>query len=79
MRLRLVPALVIAFYLAMTFFVTYPGYLPFNTIDPKVLGLPFSLFWQVVWISSSMLVLAGLFAWEKRVRRLGRSGTAESE
>jgi len=79
MKPRLVPSLVLAFYLAMLFFVTYPGYVPFNTIDPRVLGLPFSLFWQILWITSSILVLAGLFAWEKRQSRRRRSGATESD
>ena len=65
-RKRLVPILAISFYLAMAFFLTYPGYLPFNHIRPFVLGLPFSLFWQVLWITASIFVLAGVFHWEKR-------------
>ncbi len=66
MRLRLIPTLAVCFYLAMAFFLTYPGYLPFNQIRPFVLGLPFSLFWQVLWITASIFVLAGVFHWEKR-------------
>lgn len=65
MRFRLVPTLAVCFYIAMAFFVTYPGYVPFNHIRPFVFGLPFSLFWQVLWISSSIFVLAGVFAWER--------------
>ena len=72
-NIPLVPSLAIVFYLAMLFFVTYPGYVPFDTIRPMVLGLPFSLFWQVLWIVASIFVLAGAFAWEKR-RRRGRAG-----
>jgi hypothetical protein len=63
---RLVPTLAVLFYLAMVLFVTYPGYVPFNQIRPFVFGLPFSLFWQVVWISASIFVLAGVFLWEQR-------------
>ena len=66
MRIRLIPTLAVCFYLAMVFFVTYPGYVPFNHIRPFVLGLPFSLFWQVLWITSSIFVLTGVFVWEKR-------------
>jgi hypothetical protein len=69
---KLVPISAILFYLAMTFFVTYPGYVPFNRIEPFVLGLPFSLFWQVLWIVGSGFVLAGVFVWEKQ-RRAGDS------
>lgn len=73
MRTRLVPALAIAFYLAMAVAVTYPGYVPFNRIRPFVLGLPFSLFWQVLWISSAVFVLAGVYLWESRRRGAGRA------
>jgi uncharacterized membrane protein len=66
MRFRLIPTLAVCFYLAMVFFVTYPGYVPFNHIRPFVFGLPFSLFWQVIWITSSIFVLTGVFLWEKR-------------
>lgn len=69
MRLRLVPALAVSFFLAMLFFVTYPGYVPFNRIRPFVLGLPFSLFWQVLWIVGSLLVLAAVYRWEQRRAR----------
>ena len=74
MRTRLIPAAAIAFYVAMAFFVTYPGYIPFDRIRPFVLGLPFSLFWQVLWITSSIFVLAGVYLWEKR--RADRSRNA---
>jgi hypothetical protein len=53
----------------MVFFVTYPGYVPFNRIQPFVFGLPFSLFWQVLWITSSIFVLAAVFFWEQRRAR----------
>jgi hypothetical protein len=53
-----------AYFLAMVFFVTYPGYVPFDRIRPFVLGMPFSLFWQVLWICGAVLVLAGVFLWD---------------
>lgn len=68
MRDRLVPTLGAAYFLAMLVFVTYPGYVPFNRIRPFVLGLPFSLFWQVLWISGAVLVLTAVFVWEQRRR-----------
>jgi hypothetical protein len=69
MRIRLVPTLAVLYYAAMVFFVTYPGYVPFDRIRPFVLGLPFSLFWQVCWIVGAGLVLGGVFVWEKTRRR----------
>jgi hypothetical protein len=77
MRFRLVPTLAICFYLAMVFFVTYPGYVPFNHIRPFVFGLPFSLFWQVLWITASIFVLTGVFFWERR--RAERSAPPDGE
>ena len=68
MKIRLVPTLAIAFYIAMAVAVTYPGYVPFNRIRPFVFGLPFSMFWQVLWITGAVFVLAGVFLWEKRTR-----------
>ena len=68
MRLRLVPTFGIAYFLAMAFFVTYPGYVPFDRIRPFVLGLPFSLFWQVMWICGAVLVLATVFFWEANAK-----------
>jgi hypothetical protein len=40
-----------------TVFLTYPGMVPFNRIEPLVLGLPFSMFWIVLWVA---IVFAGL-------------------
>ena len=68
MKIRVVPALVVAFYVVMWVVLIYPGYIPFNRIRPFVLGMPFSLFWQVAWIVATVVVLAGLFAWERRTR-----------
>jgi len=68
MKLRVVPAFGIAYFVAMAVFLTYPGYVPFDRIRPFVFGLPFSLFWQVMWICGAVLVLTTVFLWETRVR-----------
>jgi hypothetical protein len=68
MRIRLIPALAVLYYAAMIFFVTYPGYVPFDRIRPFVLGMPFSMFWQVCWIVGAGLVLGGVFVWEQKRR-----------
>ncbi len=73
MRQRVVHALAIIYFLAMLVAVTYPGYVPFNRIRPFVLGIPLSLFWQLIWISGAVVVLGGLFIWEKKRRRLRHS------
>ncbi len=70
MKRRLVPALAVAYYVLMAVAVTYPGYAPFSRIRPFVLGLPFALFWQLLWISGAVLVLTGVFFWEKHRQEL---------
>ncbi len=72
MKQRVVPALAIIYFLAMLVAVTYPGYVPFNRIRPFVLGMPFSLFWQLIWINGAVLVLGGVFIWDKARRRKRR-------
>jgi len=83
MRIRLVPTLAALYYAAMIFFVTYPGYVPFDRIRPFVLGMPFSMFWQVLWICGAIFVLAGVFFWEQRRRAdaqgSGKRGSSSSQ
>lgn len=69
LRKHLVPILAVLYYLAMTAALTYPGYLPFNRIRPFVFGLPFSLFWQIIWICGAILTLTGVYVWETRRNR----------
>jgi hypothetical protein len=62
--------------------VTYPGYVPFNEIRPFVFGLPFSLFWQVLWICGAVLVLSLLYLWERADQPAagrGREGAESSD
>jgi hypothetical protein len=50
-------------------FLTYPGMVPFNRIRPLVLGLPFVMFWIVLWIVLVMAGFALLNAVETRAAR----------
>lgn len=45
------------FFVLFVLAVTWPGMLPFNRTNPKVLGLPFSMFWIALWVFMSFLVL----------------------
>lgn len=45
------------FFLLFTAAVTWPGMIPFNRIEPTVLGLPFSMAWIALWIILSFVVL----------------------
>lgn len=73
MKQRIVPALATIYFLGMLVAMTYPGYVPLNRIYPFVLGMPLSLFWQLIWISGAVVVLGGLFLWEKKHRGRRRS------
>ena len=68
MRRKLVPSLAVVYFIAMLVAVTYPGYVPFNQIRPFVFGLPFSLFWQVLWVSGAVIVLTLVYLWERPER-----------
>lgn len=65
MKPRPVPLLAIAFYLLMTIALVYPGYVPFNRIRPFILGLPFALFWQILWLLGAIALLSGVYLWER--------------
>ena len=36
--------------------VTYPGLVPFNTVRPYILGLPFAFFWPAAWVAGATVV-----------------------
>jgi hypothetical protein len=47
----------VVFFLLFVLAVTWPGMIPFNRIEPLVLGLPFSMAWIALWVALSFLVL----------------------
>lgn len=53
---RLARAVTTLYVVAMAAAVTYPGVVPFNTIRPFVLGLPFSFFWVAAWTAGACIV-----------------------
>ncbi|MFV2007166.1 MAG: DUF3311 domain-containing protein [Longimicrobiales bacterium] len=55
MSLRWTRRAVAAFLLFFVFVVTWPGILPFNRVEPRVLGMPFVMAWQ-----AGLLVLTGI-------------------
>ena len=63
--------IVAAFCLAAFASVVWPVYSWFGSIEPVVLGVPFSLFYLVLVITTVFLVMLGLFLWEDRNDRLG--------
>jgi len=62
------------YFVAMAYFVTWPGLVPFARIRPMILGLPFSLAWIAGWIAGSVVVLYLLDIVEKRFRDAGSGG-----
>lgn len=42
--------------------VIWPGYLLANRITPEILGLPFSLAWNVLWVALSFVALLAYHA-----------------
>jgi len=69
MRAAVAGRLAIAFFSVQTIAVVYPGLVPFSRIEPRVLGLPFSMAWLTFWIVASALVLWGVSVVEGRSRR----------
>ncbi len=70
---RWVRAGAVAFFLLFVVAVTWPGMTPFNTVEPLVLGLPFSMTWIALWVLLSFVVLVVV----DRVEEGAREGEAE--
>ena len=71
MSLKTARTLTVVYLALMTFFITWPGLLPFAHVEPFVLGLPFSMAWIAGWVSGSVLVLYLLDRVERRYRSEG--------
>jgi hypothetical protein len=56
------------FFFLFVLAVTWPGMVPFNRIQPQVLGLPLSMFWITLWVFCSFLVLLVVDRVEGRAR-----------
>lgn len=65
MDARTARRLAVGYFVAYTVALTYPGLAPFNRIRPFVLGLPFSVFWVVLWVALSCVPLW----WVRRAER----------
>ena len=68
MKLKVVRAATVAFLLLDGFLAMWPGLLPFNRVQPFVLGLPFVMAWLTL-----LLLLVGVALWMLEVaeRRAG--------
>lgn len=73
-RARRVYGAATVFFLVTVVALVWPVYSFFGEIRPFVFGMPFSLFYVVVWLVGSFLVLLGVFVWEGRRERASRRG-----
>jgi sterol desaturase/sphingolipid hydroxylase (fatty acid hydroxylase superfamily) len=62
---------VIIFTVALALVMIFPIFAIGNRVEPFVLGLPFSMFWVVFWITVEFLGLVAFFVYEH-----GREGDA---
>ena len=70
MRGRLRHGLFAAYVLICIAMVCWPGYAWLgNSIEPYVLGLPFSLAWVVGWVLATFVVLLAYYLADERSRR----------
>ena len=63
-RLSPVHRAAIGFFLLLFAATMWPVYPLFAGISPMVLGIPFSLFYQILLVAFSFSALLGLFLWE---------------
>ena len=53
---RIITRVAVAYFVAMTVALTFPGLQPFNTIRPLILGVPFVFMWYIFWILGALIV-----------------------
>jgi hypothetical protein len=58
---RVMIPVAIAYILAMAIALTFPGLNPFNTIEPRIFGVPFVFAWYFFWIVGAFIVLSLLY------------------
>lgn len=68
MSVRGARILTVVYFLLYTLAVIWPGYVPFNRVEPQVLGLPFSMVWPTLWLVGGAGVLFLLDRVETRER-----------
>jgi hypothetical protein len=74
MMLRWVRGGAILFFLLFVIAVTWPGMVPFNRIEPLILGLPFSMAWIAGWVLLSFFVLVLVDQVEEGARNTPEGG-----
>lgn len=69
---------VAAFYVLLFAALVWPVYPRFATIEPRVLAMPFSLFYVVVGLLFSFFVLFGYYLWERKRETVDGDPNGES-
>ena len=57
MSVRLLTRLTLGYVILFAIAVTWPGMVPFNRVEPFVLGLPFNLVWVACWVVLGFVLL----------------------
>ncbi len=50
----------VVYFVAMAIVLTFPGVIPFNSIRPLVLGVPFIFAWYIAWVIGALCVFGFL-------------------
>jgi hypothetical protein len=74
MSIRTLRRIVVGYIVAGAIALTWPGVLPFGGSSPRVLGLPFNLFWVAAWALLGFVVMAAL---ERAVTRAEDDDTGD--
>lgn len=68
MSVRTARILAAAYFACYALAVVWPGYVPFNRVEPMILGLPLSMAWPTLWLLGAVAVLFLLDRVECRAR-----------
>ena len=67
-RVKLVRAAATIYFVLFLIFVTWPGFIPFNSPLPLILGLPFNMAMIALWVGFAAVVLFVMDCSEERTR-----------
>jgi hypothetical protein len=75
MSVRTLQRIAVGYIVVGAIALTWPGVLPFSRSLPRVLGLPFNLFWVAAWAVLGFVVLVAL---ERAVTRAEDANAGEA-
>ncbi|HSR51820.1 MAG TPA: DUF3311 domain-containing protein [Acidobacteriota bacterium] len=65
-RQRLIYGGAAAFFILAFFAMLWPIYPSFSRIEPRLLGMPFSLVYLVGWLLACFFLILAIYLWESR-------------